>query len=77
MTTKSKFEIEITDTFGGESNYSWVKRYTVHATSFMGAMRIAARDFGGAWRYEYDTGDMARYDMKGACICAFVTYSEN
>lgn len=74
---KTQFQVEITDTFGGESNYSWVKRYTVHANSFMGAMRIAARDFGGEWRKESDYGDMARYNMKNACICAFVTYSEN
>jgi hypothetical protein len=75
---KTQYEIEITDTFGGESNYSWVKRYTVQATTPRGAMRIAARDFGGEWRKEYETsGGMARYNIKGACICAFVTYSEN
>jgi hypothetical protein len=71
------FNIEITDTFGGEANYCWVKRYTVTAKSFMGAMRIAARDFGGEWRIDGSYGDMARYDMKNACICAFVNYSEN
>ena len=71
---KTQYEIEITDTFGGESNYSWVKRYTVQASTPRGAMRIATRDFGGEWRKEYETsGDMARYNMKNACICAFVT----
>jgi hypothetical protein len=25
-----KYEIELTDTFGGEANYCWVKRATVH-----------------------------------------------
>lgn len=74
---KTQYEIEITDTFGGESNYSWVKRYTVQASTPRGAMRIATRDFGGEWRSDYYTGDMARFNMKGACICAFVTYSEN
>jgi hypothetical protein len=26
----NKYEIELTDTFGGEANYSWVRRATVH-----------------------------------------------
>ena len=25
---KCTFNVEVTDTFGGEANYSWVKRYT-------------------------------------------------
>lgn len=25
------FEVEVTDTFGGEANYSWVNRYTIVA----------------------------------------------
>lgn len=25
------YQVEVTDTFGGESNYSWVRRYTVDA----------------------------------------------
>jgi len=27
-----KIQIEVTDTFGGESNYCWVKRYEIHET---------------------------------------------
>ena len=26
-----KFELEFTDTFGGDANYSWVQRHTLHA----------------------------------------------
>jgi hypothetical protein len=70
-----KFEVEITDTFGGEANYCWVKRYTVNAKSERGAMRIASRKFGGQWRMDWTSGDTARYNMRGACICAFVTYA--
>lgn len=28
--TGNKYEIELTDTFGGEANYCWVRRGTVH-----------------------------------------------
>jgi hypothetical protein len=74
---KTQFQIKITDTFGGKANYCWVKRYTVQASTPRGALRIAARDFGGEWRRDFNQGDTVRYNMKGACICAFVTYLEN
>ena len=31
------FHIEVTDTFGGEANYCWVKRFKVTAKSELGA----------------------------------------
>ena len=33
-----KYYIEVTDTFGGEANYCWVKRFTVESSSFQGAI---------------------------------------
>ena len=71
-----KFNIEITDTFGGEANYCWVERFTVDASSILGAVQKIAREHGAGWRKEYDTGDMARYNLQGACICMFVEYAE-
>ena len=73
MTT---FKIEVTDTFGGEANYSWVRRYTVTAKSFRGAINALARQYGSGWRLDGNYGDMARYNMQGAAICAFVEYSD-
>jgi len=70
-----KFNIEITDTFGGEANYCWVERFTVDASSILGAVQKIAREHGAGWRKEYDTGDMARYNLQGACICIFVEYA--
>lgn len=70
------YNIEITDTFGGDANYSWVKRYTFKAKSIRGAMQKLALSDGGGWRKDWDTGDCARYNLKNACVCAFVTYSE-
>jgi hypothetical protein len=74
---KHTFKIEITDTFGGDANYSWVRRYTYKAKSFLGAIQKLAREHGSGWVKDYDTGDMARYTLTGACVCCFITYSEN
>ena len=70
------WNIEITDTFGGEANYSWVKRYTVKANTMRGAVNHIAREHGAGWRKEYDFGDEARYNLRGACVCMFVSYSD-
>ena len=69
---KSTFRIEVTDTFGGEANYSWVRRFEVKAVSFRGAITALAKREGGGFRLAYNSGDVARYDLQGACICAFV-----
>ena len=71
---KHTFDIEVTDTFCGQPNYSWVKRYTYMASSFLGAIQQLAREHGAGWSKEYDIGDMAKYKLSGACIVAFVTF---
>lgn len=68
------FFVEVTDTFSGEANYSWVRRYKVRAQTFRGAIRKVSRELGYRSRYAYDTGDMQRYEVVGACICMFVQY---
>ena len=40
------FSIEVTDTFGGEANYCWVKRGTTKATSRRGILK-AVKDVAG------------------------------
>jgi hypothetical protein len=68
------FNIEITDTYGGESNYSWVQRLEVKAKSMRGAISKASRHFGyKGFRLDYHCGDYASYKLSGACIIAFVT----
>ena len=69
-----QYNIEVTDTFGGEANYSWVKRLTVTASTVRGAMRIVVRElgFGGGVRKEWSTGDMERWVWNKACVCAFI-----
>jgi hypothetical protein len=74
---KEMFFVEVTDTYGGEANYSWVKRYKVAATTFRGAVTKVAKESGLSFRKDYDTGDMARYNAQGACICLFVSALDN
>lgn len=69
----TKFNVEITDLFGGEANYSWVKRYTVTAKSFRGAIAMVSKLYGSGWRKTIECGDYCQYKMQGACVTAFVT----
>jgi hypothetical protein len=70
------YNIEITDTFGGDTNYSWVRRYQFSANSIRGAVQKLAREYGAGWRFDHDDGNTARFNLKNACICMFVTESE-
>jgi len=66
------FFIEITDTFGGEANYSWVTRHKVKASTARGAICKLARASGLHWRKTGDYGDSVRYDSASCATCAFV-----
>ena len=72
-----KFNIEITDTFGGEPNYTWVRRYTFVARSMLGAIQKLAREYNFGWRKDYYSGEWARYNLHGANVCCFVSYVED
>lgn len=70
------YYVEFTDTFGGEANYCWIRRYKVKAASMRGAILKAARDMGysGRIRKTGDFGDMVRHDVRGAAVCAFTQW---
>jgi len=70
---KQTYFVEMTDTFGGEANYSWVNRFLVQSVSMRGAISKVTRETGYHARVNYDCGDMARYDAIAACICYFVS----
>lgn len=72
---KTNYFVEMTDTFGGEANYSWVNRFLVQSVSVRGAISKVTRKTGYHARVNYDCGDMARYDAVGACVCIFVSES--
>lgn len=67
MATKQTFYVEVTDTFGGECNYCWVRRYAVLAATERGAMRVVGRHEGYALR-----SDGYHWRFNGACIAAYV-----
>lgn len=68
----NQYQIEVTDTFGGEANYSWVRRYTCRAISERGAIQWLARNYAPGWRNDGN----GRYTMVGACIVAFIEQAD-
>ena len=74
MKSKNLYFIEVTDTYGGEANYSWVRRYLVSATSFRGAISKLAREYGAGWKFEYSIDEMVRYNRVGCAVCCFVEW---
>lgn len=73
---KKQFFIEMTDTYGEDANYSWVNRFLVSASSFLGACRKIGKETGLNFSLDYNAGDFARYNAKNACICIFVYESD-
>jgi hypothetical protein len=58
---------ELTDTFAGEANYSWVTRFKVTAKSQLGAIQKLSREIGLNYRY-----DGMRYNSKSGATCIFI-----
>lgn len=76
------YQIEITDTFGGDANYSWVhwKYFEASPQASRRALVRRAKALAG-WtgaRCEVtDFGDTIEIRPRGAAMVAFVTWSEN
>ena len=73
-----KAQVELTDTFGGEANYSWVRRYEFE-TDGMNDRQIErkARELVGLTGVKCDRedyGDMVRWNVRDACVCCFLTF---
>ena len=72
------FNVELTDTFGGESNYSWVKREQL--TSNKDTMRSIiqkAKEWAGYTGLPCKVenyGDMIRLAPRGICHVMFITF---
>lgn len=69
---KTDYYIEVTDTFGGEANYSWVRRYKVRSVSMLGAVNKLSRHYNLSFRKTFD-GELVRYDARHAAVCAWIT----
>lgn len=79
------YALEVTDTFGGESNYTWVKRGTSRAKSrrqlLADIKKLAGWD---GWiqrvRVEHDGGDFLEVRPpanSGVCQVAFATWVDD
>lgn len=73
---KNLYYVEETDTYGGESNYSWVNRIAFEVpenASTRTVVRLAKKAMGWKGRHvTFDYGDMIRLDLRNANVCAFV-----
>ena len=70
------YQIEITDTFGGESNYAWVKRYKFTANDSRLSLIRAAKKIAGYSGHPCkvsDYGDSIELRPRGQCIVMFIT----
>lgn len=70
------YYVEMTDTFGGELNYSWVKRFIVKAQTLKACMRKISMETGYNARMQWSMGidEEAMYKVTGACIGYSVEY---
>ena len=71
--------VTVTDTFAGEANFSWVRKYEFtmpKGASDLAVMRRVKQEAGLAGaRCSVDKyGDEWRLDVRGACVCAFVSF---
>lgn len=73
---KTSFLVQMTDTYGGEANYCWVKHFLVYAKTRVSAMSMIARETGHTTYKDYDTGHIARYNVRNACICFFINETD-
>lgn len=73
-----KAEIEYTDTFGGDANYSWVRRGTVKAKTEKGIIRAAKKFTGlnGTPCKKENLGELIAFRPLGICTILFVTIIE-
>jgi hypothetical protein len=71
--------IELTDTFGGEANYSWVDRKTfcIDGLSEKQVIRKARKLVGltGVKTVKTDFGEMIQWDFPNACVRAFLIFN--
>jgi hypothetical protein len=79
--TQMQYQAELTDTFGGEANYSWVKRVTFEAPADAKTpllVRRAKRALGLVGRHKAsEYGDAIELRFGRDCIVAFITFDQS
>lgn len=71
--------VEMTDTFGGETNYSWVTRFEdKESATLKQAITRFKREQGISVKHRIvlDSGDLRRVDLQGACVCIMAWWAE-
>lgn len=81
MSGKVYFDVELTDTFGGEANYCWVERATIcvpkNASQKLIMRRAkAAVGLTGTRGRTYDMGDSYEFRPYRICQVMFVTWRD-
>ena len=74
-----KLNIEVTDTFGHEANYSWVKRHELEVPECLSNYSVVRRvkaliGWNGRRCTTTDHGDMIELRPMGACLVCFITF---
>lgn len=78
MAKKIEYFVEMTDTFCGEANYSWVHRYKIRASTLLGVAQIMSRLTGLHWHLVDQYDEWARYDSESGLTCFFAdTWEED
>lgn len=62
------YDIEITDLFNGELNYSWIKKYKVKSKSIRGAIQKLSRLTGAYHKFVAGDDGWALYHCTDGCI---------
>lgn len=66
------YYIEVTDTYGGEANYSWVTRHIIKAKSMRGAVQRFSRISGMSWHCVDAYCEPKRFDSRSGATCYFI-----
>lgn len=74
---RSRYYIEMTDTFGGEANYCWVNRFIVSARTTRGAMRRVTNRTGDRVSCFDHYNIPETWDSRTACIRYFVEWVDD
>jgi hypothetical protein len=74
-----KIKFEYTDTFGGEANYSWVRRETIDVPEGISDQALirkakAFAGISGVRSYVDKQGDMIALRPSGMCTVLFITW---
>jgi hypothetical protein len=74
---QNQYYVELTDTFGGEANYSWLNRYLITASSTLGVINKLAKHSGYRFKKNYESNDITCYEGNGCCVIAFIALPDN